>query len=126
VIAVDTNIISALMRGELYDMPDKELYVPFMVMTELRAGIAAGNDPVKNQTLLDILFADTNLAASPALMPEAIPCYTQIYAYLKKQGTPISANDIWIAAECMQLSLPLLTRDKDFNNVPQIILVPVG
>jgi len=126
-IAVDTNIVSALLRGELHklpggELPDGELYVPFVVIAELRAGIAAGNNPRKNQPLLDAFFDDDNLTTSPGLMSAAIPCYTQIYAYLRKQGTPISPNDLWIAAECMQLSMPLLTLDTDFDNVPQIIL----
>jgi predicted nucleic acid-binding protein len=121
-IAVDTNIISALLRGEPCKLPEGELYVPFMVVAELRAGVAAGDNPKKNMPLLDTFFEDENLTTSPGITPEAIPCYMQIYAYLKSHGTPISPNDLWIAAECMQLSLPLLTRDKDFGNVPQIIL----
>lgn len=125
-IAVDTNIISALLRGEPCKLPNTELYVPFMVVAELRAGVAAGNNPKKNQPLLDAFFEDGNLTTSPGLTPEAIPCYMQIYAYLRKQGTPISPNDLWIAAECMQLSLSLLTRDKDFTNVPQILLEPLA
>lgn len=125
-IAVDINIISALLRGESCKLPDGELYVPFMVVAELRAGVAAGDNPKKNLPLLDAFFSDANLTTSPGIMPEAIPCYVQIYAYLKSHGTPISPNDLWIAAECMQLALPLLTRDKDFDNVPQIILAPLG
>jgi predicted nucleic acid-binding protein len=122
-IAVDTNIISTLLRGESCELPSSELYVPFMVVAELRAGVAAGDNPPKNQSILDTFLLDENVTLSPGLTPEMIPCYTQIYSYLRKQGTPISPNDLWIAAECMQLSLPLLTRDKDFNHVPQIMLV---
>lgn len=122
-IAVDTNIISALLRGEGCELPTTELYVPYMVEAELRAGIQAGDNPRKNQPLLDAFLADDNLVTSPGLLPEVIACYTRIYAYLRSHGTPVSPNDLWIAAECMQLSLPLLTRDKDFQNIPQIILV---
>lgn len=127
-IAVDTNVISALLRGEPCELSDGELshgelYVPFVVIAELRAGIAAGNNPQKNQPLLDRFFDDENLTTSPGLTPEVIQCYTQIYSYLRKKGNPISPNDLWIAAECMQLSLPLMTYDGDFDNVPQIILI---
>lgn len=122
-IAVDTNVVSALLRGEACDLPDEELFIPYVVIAELRGGIAAGNNPKKNQQLLAEFFADEHLTTSPGLTPDVIACYVQIYTFLRQQGTPISPNDLWIAAECMCLSLSLLTRDKDFRQVPQVILV---
>ena len=32
------------------------------------------------------------------------------------------ANDIWIAASAMQHGLPILTSDRDFQKIPQIIV----
>lgn len=122
-IAVDTNIISALLRGEELDLPSDEFFIPYVVLAEIQAGIAAGNNPKKNRPLLEEFLADGNVTTSPGLTPDLIPFYTQIYRYLRANGTPISPNDLWIAAECMQLSMSLLTRDKDFVYVPQIILV---
>jgi predicted nucleic acid-binding protein len=122
-IAVDTNIISALLRGEDLDLPNDELFIPYVVSAELQAGIAAGSNPNKNKPLLDSFLNDTNVTVSPGLTPDLIPFYTQIYSYLRTKGTPISPNDLWIAAECMQLSMSLITRDKDFDNVPQIIVI---
>lgn len=122
-IAVDTNVISALLRGEERDLPNDELYIPYVVLAELQAGVAAGNNPSKNKPLLDSFLEDDHITLSPGLLPEVIPFYTQIYGYLRTHGTPISPNDLWIAAECMYLSMPLLTFDTDFQKVPQIILV---
>lgn len=122
-VAVDTNVVSALLRGENCDLPNDELYIPYVVLAELESGIAAGSNPKKNKPILDTFMHDDNVTSSPGLTPELIPFYTQIYSYLREKGTPISPNDLWIAAECMYLSMPLLSRDKDFNNVPQIILV---
>jgi predicted nucleic acid-binding protein len=48
-IAVDTNIISALLRGEDLDLTSDELYIPYVVLAELQAGVAAGNNPKKNK-----------------------------------------------------------------------------
>lgn len=120
-IAVDTNIISSWLRGKT-SLPNSEIFVPFVVLAELKCWLGTGNVQ-KHQKQLDELFTDDNLTLSPSLMPAAIDCYVQIYAYLRTQGTPISPNDMWIAAECMSLSLPFLTHDLDFKNVPQIILV---
>lgn len=122
-ISIDTNVISALLRGENQDLPKEELYIPYMVVAELQAGIATGNNPQKNRPILDTFLKDKNITTSPGLVPEIIINYVEIYGYLRRNGTPISPNDLWIAAECMYLSMPLLTYDKDFGNVPQIILV---
>lgn len=122
-IAVDTNIVSALLRGEHCTLPNDELYLPYVVLAELYAGIAAGNNPQKNQPILDNFISDENVTPSPGLAPDLLPFYTKIYSYLRSNGTPISPNDLWIAAECMYLSMPLLSRDNDFKNVPQIILL---
>jgi tRNA(fMet)-specific endonuclease VapC len=37
---------------------------------------------------------------------------------LARQGTPIQANDIWIAALCLQHDAILITDDSDFKHVP--------
>ena len=122
-VAADTNVVSALLCGENQDLPNEDLYIPYVVLAELQAGIAAGNNPRKNRPILDAFLKDKNITISPGLAPEIITNYVEIYGYLRKNGTPISPNDLWIAAECMYLSMPLLTNDKDFDNVPQIILV---
>lgn len=41
---------------------------------------------------------------------------------LKKAGTPVAANDIWIAASAMQHELPILDSDRDFQKISQVIL----
>jgi predicted nucleic acid-binding protein len=41
---------------------------------------------------------------------------------LRKRGTSIPTNDIWIAASAMQYGLRLLTADRHFLKVPQIIV----
>jgi predicted nucleic acid-binding protein len=43
-----------------------------------------------------------------------------IFAQLRRQGTPIPTNDIWIAALVLQHDLVLLTDDTHFSNIPQI------
>ena len=41
--------------------------------------------------------------------------YAQVRMELKRAGTPIPSNDVWIAALCRQHSLPLLSRDSHFE-----------
>jgi len=44
--------------------------------------------------------------------------YAAVRTELKRAGTPIPSNDVWIAALCRQHSLPLLSRDRHFDAVP--------
>ena len=46
--------------------------------------------------------------------------YASIYRQLRKQGTPIPTNDMWIAALVLQHSLVLLARDAHFDALPQL------
>lgn len=48
--------------------------------------------------------------------------YAVIQVALKKAGTPVGINDVWIAASAMQHGLPVLTSDRDFHKIPQIIV----
>ena len=36
---------------------------------------------------------------------------------LKKVGHPIPENDIWVAATCLEVGVPLLTRDGHFDYI---------
>lgn len=46
--------------------------------------------------------------------------YAIIVHDLRKKGTPITTNDLWIAASALQYDLVLLTTDTDFLKVNQI------
>jgi tRNA(fMet)-specific endonuclease VapC len=43
---------------------------------------------------------------------------------LKRAGTPIPLNDVWIAALALQHGATLFTHDRDFENIPQLLRVP--
>jgi tRNA(fMet)-specific endonuclease VapC len=46
--------------------------------------------------------------------------YSAIGLELKRKGKPIPTNDLWIAALCLQHSLPLVSRDKHFDFVADL------
>lgn len=48
--------------------------------------------------------------------------YAIIHNALRRQGTPIPANDLWIAASAMEHGLELVTCDAHFNQVGQVIV----
>ncbi len=123
---IDTNRYSDFMKGdaavvEIFANADR-IYIPFVVVAELRAGFSCGTIAVKNEASLvrflansrvEILYADS----------QTTQAYAQVYAQLRRQGTPIPTNDIWIAALAIQHSLPLCTRDSHFSALPQLARV---
>ncbi|MCU0598383.1 MAG: type II toxin-antitoxin system VapC family toxin [Desulfobacterales bacterium] len=47
--------------------------------------------------------------------------YSRIAALLKKQGTPIPTNDIWIAAQTMETGAELVTMDQHFEKISGLV-----
>jgi predicted nucleic acid-binding protein len=46
--------------------------------------------------------------------------YANVYRQLRRQGTPIPTNDMWIAALVLQHNLVLYARDQHFDHLPQL------
>ena len=47
--------------------------------------------------------------------------YSRIAAQLKRQGTPIPTNDIWIAAQTMEHGAELITSDQHFDRINGLV-----
>lgn len=47
--------------------------------------------------------------------------YSRIAAQLKRQGTPIPTNDIWIAAQTMEHGAELITSDQHFEKINGLV-----
>jgi tRNA(fMet)-specific endonuclease VapC len=122
-VALDTNRYSDFVRGELsiaeaIEVAD-EVWLPFIVLGELWAGFAVGSQGPRNEAVLrkflmkpgvGILYADEQTTHH----------YANVYRQLRKQGTPIPTNDMWIAALVLEHSLVLCARDAHFDALPQL------
>jgi predicted nucleic acid-binding protein len=51
------------------------------------------------------------------LSRETLPYYAEVRRQLKEDGTPIPANDCWIAAIAKEHRLPVVSHDKHFDSV---------
>lgn len=125
-LALDTNRYTDLCRGvvsavETIELAE-EVCLPFIVIGELRAGFAVGSHGPHNESVLGrfllkpdvrILYADEQTTHH----------YANLYRQLRKQGTPIPTNDIWIASLVLQHSLVLFARDTHFDALPQLLRV---
>lgn len=47
--------------------------------------------------------------------------YSRIAARLKRKGTPIPGNDIWIAAQTMEHGAELITFDQHFHQIDGLV-----
>lgn len=125
-IALDTNRYADLGRGdphaiEVVSAAD-EIYVPLIVVAELRAGFAYGSKRDANERILTRFL---NTAGVSVLLPDeqTTHVYADVYAGLRKRGTPIPTNGIWIAALVLQHDLVLFARDADFDHIPRLARV---
>jgi tRNA(fMet)-specific endonuclease VapC len=48
--------------------------------------------------------------------------YATVVSLLKRKGTPIPTNDIWIAAAALENGGRLVAYDSHFENVPGLIV----
>ena len=125
-LALDTNRYTDLCRGnaravEIVEAADA-IWLPFVVLGELLAGFAAESQGPRNEAVLrrfllkpgvGILYADEQTTYH----------YASVYRQLRKQGTPIPTNDMWIVALVLQHSLFLYDRDRHFDALPQLLRV---
>ncbi|MGA7241320.1 MAG: PIN domain-containing protein [Bryobacteraceae bacterium] len=47
--------------------------------------------------------------------------YARLFVQLKRAGTPIPDNDLWIAAQALEHDLILITHDRHFRHIPQLV-----
>ena len=125
-LALDTNRYTDLCRGdravvEVIEFAD-EVWLPFIVLGELRAGFAVGTQGPRNEAVLRRFQLKAGVAVLYA-DEQTTHHYATVYRQLRKQGTPIPTNDMWIAALVLQHSLTLYDRDAHFDSLPQLTRV---
>ena len=98
-----------------------EVHLPLIVLAELKAGFLGGNRSQRNEATLRAFLAKPTVKL---LFPgrETAEHYARLFIQLKHAGTPIPDNDLWIAALCLEHDLTLLTRDRHFRRVRQLLL----
>ncbi len=124
-LALDTNRYTDLCRGltsvvDTVELAD-EVWLPFIVLGELRAGFAVGTQGPRNEAVLRRFLLKPHVGI---LYPDEQTTYhyAAVYRQLRTQGTPIPTNDMWIAALVLQHSLVLCARDAHFGALAQIPL----
>lgn len=125
-IALDSNAYSALARGNratrrVVEEAD-EVWLPFIVLAELRAGFALGRKQTINEQVLRHFLTKPGVGV---LYPgdSTTRRYARLFRQLRLAGRPIPTNDIWIAALADEHGLVLVTGDGHFTHLPQLVLI---
>jgi predicted nucleic acid-binding protein len=96
------------------------VYINPIVLGELRSGFARGARLRKNESELRA-FLDAPRVTVVSIDEATAERYAVILNALWKAGTPVPTNDIWIAASAMQHGLALLTTDRHYTKVSQVV-----
>jgi tRNA(fMet)-specific endonuclease VapC len=123
-VALDTNRLTDLFQGDA-ELADRlgecdEVWIPLIVLAEMKAGFLGGSQQYRNETLLRTFLGKPTVGI---LLParETAEQYARLFVQLKRAGTPIPDNDLWIAALVLEHDLQLITRDRHFERVPQLL-----
>lgn len=122
-VALDTNRYTDLARGKpevlVVARRAEEIVLSFVVLGELRAGFLLGARSDANEGNLQRFLAQDRVSvAYPD--EDTTHHYARLFAQLRRQGTPIPTNDLWIAAVVLQRGLFLCSRDAHFDLLPQL------
>lgn len=123
---VDTSVFIARETGRTLDietLPD-ELAVSAITIGELRAGVLVASDvEVRDRrlaTLTEVLAmqavpVDDNVAAA----------WARLRVMLRDRGRRMPVNDSWIAATALALTVPVVTQDDDYPDLPGLTVLRV-
>ena len=123
---LDTNIISELVKNpqgivaqKINNIGDNKICTSIIVVSEIRFGVEKRQSKKLSQQVEAILSA---IEILPLNSP-ADTHYAKLRTYLEKEGTPIGANDMLIAAHALSLGLTLVSaNEKEFKRVPKLVV----
>lgn len=120
-ILLDTSAYTNLLKlyprlMTLVEEADTVYFSP-VVYAELVEGFALGSKERYNREHLERFLALPNVHFVD-ITRETAEIWGSIRKSLRKQGTPIPINDIWIAAQAMETGSVLFTYDDHFAHIP--------
>lgn len=123
-VLLDTNVYSALMKGQA-DAVDRvrraeRLLLSAVVVGELLFGFRSGSRYAKNLKELEAFLENPYVDFLPVTMATA-DRFGRVATWLRKKGTPIPTNDMWIAAHALETGADLVSYDHHFELVEGLV-----
>ena len=124
-ILLDTNAYVRFLRGDekvmTYLAQADSVHMSVFVLGELYAGFKTGAKEKDNRQILDRFLLKPTVSVLEATI-ETADIFGLIMASLRKSGTPLPINDIWIAAHALETGSILVTYDDHFARIPGLRL----
>ena len=122
-VLLDSNAYSRLMRGDEQTAAvvrgATDILMSAVVVGELLYGFRNGSRFERNAAGLRS-FLDNSHASFVPVGAITADRYSRIAAALRAKGSPIPANDVWIAAHAMETGADLVSADRHFEAVDGI------
>jgi tRNA(fMet)-specific endonuclease VapC len=124
---LDTDICSYVMKRSndlllkrLQKVPVSDVCVSVITKSELLYGVEVSPRRQQDETALNAFLSYVEVLEFP---DKASSHYAQIRAHLKKSGTMIGSNDLFISAHARSLGLTLVTHNtREFGRVPRLAI----
>ena len=124
-IVIATSAVIAFFRGKPkvaeHIKKVRNIYLPSIVIGEFLSGTYRANDPESEIAKIEQFQEQTAITFN--VDSDTAQKYAKIASGLAKVGTPISQNDMWIAALAIQRKLKLLTGDKHFRRIQGLEII---
>lgn len=122
-IVLDTSTYSQARRGSDLALDAisraEVVYVPTIVLGELEGGFRSGSRYRENRRALDEFLGEPFLRVLD-VTADIARRYGEVFAALRRAGTPLPVNDIWIAATTLDCGAHLVTFDEDFAKIERL------
>ncbi|MBN1129957.1 MAG: type II toxin-antitoxin system VapC family toxin [Chitinispirillaceae bacterium] len=126
-ILLDTNAYIKFLQGEKSVLDAlsaaETVYLSVIVIGELLSGFKGGTKERQNRERLNAFLLKSTVKTI-SVTPDTAEFYSNIKDALRRKGTPIPQNDIWIAAHTMESGSMLVTYDSHFSMVNGLIIRP--
>ena len=124
---LDTDICSYVMKRSndlllkrLQKIPVSDVCVSVVTKSELLYGVEVSPRRQQDEAALNAFLGYVEVLEFP---DRASSLYAEIRAHLKKLGTMIGGNDLFIAAHARSLGLTLVTHNtREFGRVPRLAM----
>lgn len=125
-LLLDTNAYTALRRGNAAIVDEVRradaVFVSVVVVGELLYGFRAGTRFTENVRQLNAFLDSAYVEFLPVTRATA-DRYGFVAAALRRKGTPIPSNDIWIAAHALESGAALVSFDHHFAAIDGLLHV---